>query len=100
MATSTSQVATVCGLLLCLAGLHSAEGLQSGTLVLTEGGNSVQNATLLVVSQPSRQVCRRLWHVQHQITEGGPQQTVDISTEGHETFTMAPRRHTRQRGLP
>ena len=58
MASKTIEVATACGFILCLAGLHSTEGLQSGTVLLLEGGNSdtdvasSANATLLTVRLP------------------------------------------------
>ena len=51
MATAASQIATLCGLALCLAGLGVASGYPSGTLLVTEGGGNVNNATLLVVRQ-------------------------------------------------
>ena len=51
MALTACRAATICGLLLCLAGLSGADGFKPGTLIMTEGGNDVKNATLLVVSQ-------------------------------------------------
>ena len=59
MTSTTCQLAAACAFMLCLAGLQSTEGLQSGTVVLTEGGNSdtdvasSANATLLTVRLPS-----------------------------------------------
>ena len=51
MALTLLRAASFCGLLFCLAGLSGANAYLPGTLVLTEGGNDVRNATLLMVSQ-------------------------------------------------
>jgi hypothetical protein len=98
MAISMYQLAIVCGSLLWLAGLLSTAGLQSGTLVLTEGGNSVDNATLLVVSQPSPHLRRRMRH--HFTEGGGRRRTLHVSIQRHETCEVTPRRCTRRREVP
>ena len=51
MASAVSRVAMLCGLALCLAGLGVASVYPSGTLLVTEGGGNINNATLLVVRQ-------------------------------------------------
>ncbi len=51
MAAAASRAAMLCGLALCLAGLGVASGYPSGTLLVTEGGGNIDNATLLVVRQ-------------------------------------------------
>jgi len=43
------RAAYTCGLCMCLAGLVGTDAFVTGTLVLSQGGNNVNNATLLVV---------------------------------------------------
>ena len=47
--TTMLRAASVCCLCMCLAGLVGTDGFDSGTLVLSQGGNNENDATLLVV---------------------------------------------------
>ena len=65
MVIAGPRAAAVCGLALCLAGLGLASGYPSGTLLVTEGGNNINNATLLVVRQAGNRWLHPCWHMLH-----------------------------------